>query len=138
MYYIYPRGLKIICIIFLKGEKKMSIIKCPECNKEVSDQAEACIHCGYPLKKKEEQKPQIQYIYRNKLFGGREKVLCPKCKSYNCSYFQTVEPGVTKTSYSANLNPLKPFKLVNKKEKVIIPDRTVSKIQCNVCGKIFS
>ena len=30
----------------------MALIKCPECNKEVSDCAEACPHCGYPLKKK--------------------------------------------------------------------------------------
>lgn len=27
----------------------MSLIKCPECGKEVSDKAQACIHCGYPL-----------------------------------------------------------------------------------------
>ncbi|MDD3325409.1 MAG: zinc-ribbon domain-containing protein [Sulfurospirillaceae bacterium] len=27
----------------------MALINCPECNKEVSDKAEACIHCGYPL-----------------------------------------------------------------------------------------
>lgn len=25
------------------------LIKCPECRKEVSDKAKACIHCGYPL-----------------------------------------------------------------------------------------
>jgi len=29
----------------------MALIKCPECGKNVSNQAEACIHCGYPLKK---------------------------------------------------------------------------------------
>lgn len=28
----------------------MSIIKCPECGKEISDRSDACIHCGYPLK----------------------------------------------------------------------------------------
>lgn len=28
----------------------MSLIKCPECNHEVSDKAEVCIHCGFPLK----------------------------------------------------------------------------------------
>lgn len=28
----------------------MALINCPECNKEVSDKAENCIHCGYPLK----------------------------------------------------------------------------------------
>jgi len=27
----------------------MALIKCPECNKEVSDKAPACIHCGNPL-----------------------------------------------------------------------------------------
>lgn len=28
----------------------MSLIKCPECKKEVSDKAESCLHCGYPIK----------------------------------------------------------------------------------------
>ena len=27
----------------------MALIKCPECGKEISDKASACIHCGYPL-----------------------------------------------------------------------------------------
>ena len=27
----------------------MALIKCPECNKEISDKANVCIHCGYPL-----------------------------------------------------------------------------------------
>ena len=27
----------------------MALINCPECNKEVSDKASACIHCGFPL-----------------------------------------------------------------------------------------
>jgi len=28
----------------------MALIECPECKKQVSDQAATCIHCGYPLK----------------------------------------------------------------------------------------
>ena len=28
----------------------MSLIKCPDCNKEISDKAEACPQCGYPIK----------------------------------------------------------------------------------------
>ena len=28
----------------------MSLIKCPECGREVSDVANTCIHCGFPLK----------------------------------------------------------------------------------------
>ena len=27
----------------------MALINCPECKKEVSNKAPACIHCGYPL-----------------------------------------------------------------------------------------
>lgn len=27
----------------------MALIKCPECDKEVSDKSKVCIHCGYPL-----------------------------------------------------------------------------------------
>ena len=33
----------------------MTLIKCPECNKEISDKASSCPHCGYPLPKKEEK-----------------------------------------------------------------------------------
>lgn len=29
----------------------MALIKCPECGENISDQAEACIHCGFPVKK---------------------------------------------------------------------------------------
>ena len=40
----------------------MAIIKCKECGKEISDQAECCIHCGYvnkpePKVKEKEEKP---------------------------------------------------------------------------------
>lgn len=27
----------------------MSLIKCPECGKEISDRCEQCIHCGFPI-----------------------------------------------------------------------------------------
>lgn len=30
----------------------MALIKCPECNKEISDTARKCIHCGYEIKNK--------------------------------------------------------------------------------------
>ena len=36
----------------------MAIIKCPECKREISDQADKCPHCGYPLRNKfETNKP---------------------------------------------------------------------------------
>lgn len=42
----------------------MSLIKCPECNKEISDKAKNCPNCGYELPKKEQ------------MFQG---VYCPSC-----------------------------------------------------------
>lgn len=30
----------------------MSLIKCPECGKEISDKSNACIHCGYKISSK--------------------------------------------------------------------------------------
>lgn len=38
----------------------MALIKCPECGKEISDKAEQCIHCGYPISKIREQEEQMQ------------------------------------------------------------------------------
>lgn len=32
------------------------LIKCPECNKDISSEAEKCIYCGYPLNKKSTDK----------------------------------------------------------------------------------
>lgn len=46
------------------GDNIMALINCPECNKEVSDKAEMCPHCGYKLPK---QEPMFQGVY------------CPKC-----------------------------------------------------------
>ncbi len=80
-------------------------------------------------------------IYRFGLFGGKTEVYCPRCGSENCSYYQEqkIIPGKTKTRYTANLNPLRPFTLVNKKEKVIRKEEvaTETKIICNDCGYTF-
>lgn len=27
----------------------MALIKCPECDKEISDKSKICVHCGYPI-----------------------------------------------------------------------------------------
>lgn len=79
-------------------------------------------------------------IYRYRL-GKKEEVYCPRCRSENCSHYQEhqIVPGKTKTRYTANLNPLKPFTLANKKEKVVREEKIVteSKFLCNSCGMIF-
>ena len=166
----------------------MAIIECPECKKEISDKANVCVHCGFPIKEYlennaekeekeniEEEKQKEQYwcrnchrqnkigedyctfcgnrltpyykpmdsmfsnwdkeeitsidtvenrevkntekphefhgIYRYTLLGGKQEVYCPRCHSENCSHYkeQKIIPEKTKTRYSVNLNPLKPF-----------------------------
>ena len=43
-----------------EGEADMSLIKCPECDRDVSDQAEACPNCGYPIQKYIKEKSEIK------------------------------------------------------------------------------
>lgn len=37
----------------------MALIACPECGKQISDKAPACIHCGYPLQEQPSTVPII-------------------------------------------------------------------------------
>lgn len=87
-------------------------------------------------------KKSFSGVYRYTLFGGKQEVRCPRCNSENCSHYkeQRIVPGKTKTKYSLNLNPLHPFTLVNKKEKVIEEEKVVTddKFICNECGLIFN
>lgn len=50
----------------------MALIKCPECGKEISDRAMACIQCGYPLKK--EKSELTVYGLTQELLGGTMKL----------------------------------------------------------------
>ncbi len=74
----------------------MSLIKCPECGKDVSSLAEKCIHCGYPLqrqikyksykamkKEKEERKKKLEKEAMEKKEKSCLIVRCPYCGSYD-------------------------------------------------------
>lgn len=123
----------------------IKLIQCPCCRGEVSEMAKSCPHCGQPINTKtqiqQEEKPTFNGVYRKTMFSGLQEVYCPRCGSENCSHYQEqkIIPGKTKTRYTANLNPLKPFTLVNKKEKVVKKEQVVTenKFICNSCGKIF-
>jgi hypothetical protein len=43
-----------------KGEQKMALITCPECNGQVSDKAAVCTRCGYPIAA---NTPQEKYAF---------------------------------------------------------------------------
>ena len=57
------------------------LIKCPECQKDVSDQAESCIHCGFPLKKTMPSAPQRISMAPTPVKRAPTKK-CTKCGAY--------------------------------------------------------
>ena len=46
------------------------LIKCPECELQVSDKAISCPHCGYPLHSNDETKPRKRLNRRRRLPNG--------------------------------------------------------------------
>lgn len=54
----------------------MALIKCPECGKEISDKAEACVYCGFPIKSNLEIK-RICPECKNNVENGIS--ICPTC-----------------------------------------------------------
>lgn len=64
--------------------------------------------------------PDFKGVYRP-VGNTLQEVYCPRCGSWECSHTQIPinVPGRVKTRYTANLNPFRPFTLVNKKEKVV-------------------
>lgn len=134
----------------MKKEEEAPYTICPKCGHKNPYKVYTCLTCKHVYKNYEYKvivpegysgKKEFNGVYRVGLFGKKEEVYCPRCGSANCSHHQEqrIIPGKTKTRYTANLNPLKPFALVNKKEKVIRKEQTVteSKFICNSCGKIF-
>ena len=87
----------------------MALIKCPECGKEISDKASACIHCGFPLvttsqSTSQQQKttitmPKINFKAPMKMFsqnGTTVSIECGNCNkvySFNKKYFSQIEEG---------------------------------------------
>lgn len=47
----------------------MALIKCPECNKEISDTTKSCPHCGYSIKKEITQ-TELGSVETNAVAGG--------------------------------------------------------------------
>ncbi len=85
----------------------MALIKCPECGKEVSDKAAACIHCGFPLSTtsqgiNQQQKtttmvPKVNVKAPMKMFSQNDTTVniecgnCSKVYTFNKKYFSKIE-----------------------------------------------
>ena len=69
----------------------MALIKCPECDKEVSDKAFACIHCGFPLNNIQPSKNENIYYNIDILsagFNDYEKLEVFICKLKNVYQYE--------------------------------------------------
>lgn len=55
----------------------MALIKCPECNREISDKAKQCIHCGYPLDGYKIEENKIKTFKNTCVVNGKEYDLTP-------------------------------------------------------------
>lgn len=80
----------------------------------------------------------------NTTYNEQGQKCCPYCGSTHFQYagqqIYGARPEKTKTRYTANLNPLRPFTLVNKKEKVVKKARSgyaVDEFICLNCGNRF-
>ena len=53
----------------------MALINCPECRREVSDKAPACVQCGYPVASRAPMPPQQvpQVMHTQTHFSHQEK-----------------------------------------------------------------
>ena len=55
----------------------MALITCPECGGKISDEADVCIHCGYPFKKYTEyidykQIPHKSDVYNIEIYCSKK------------------------------------------------------------------
>lgn len=57
----------------------MALISCPECEKQISDKAEICIGCGFPIREYLQQQKEEEIIPED----VQDDVTCPFCGSSN-------------------------------------------------------
>ncbi len=118
----------------------MAMISCSECGQMISDKVANCPHCGNPIAiATVETRPKIQPV-----FEKGKVVVCTRCRSQRVQMLRVDYAGQqgekTKVSYSANLNPLKPFTFINRKERVTQRARKGIEMryyQCLDCGHEF-
>lgn len=79
----------------------MALIRCPECNKEISSAAEACPNCGYPLAKLKADEPKAV---------SESVETSPTFKDQTVNA-ETVEDVQEEKPFAKVVNPLAPSKL---------------------------
>ena len=82
----------------------MALVTCPECGKEVSEQAENCVNCGYPIKRKD----TVFCTSCGKIIN-KQAIVCPHCgaatSNYQSQQAQAQAPiNVTVSNVNTNTN----------------------------------
>ena len=126
------------------------LIKCPECNKEISDKAKMCIYCGYPLdeiKNKSENSfieqkcpvcGNIGFDYKNKTKGTAYCIKCGYAIIIDQNIRQQYNDNIENVMLSKNKCPkcgCTEFTPVRKKFSLLTGFAT-NKVElvCNNCG----
>lgn len=130
----------------------MALITCPECNKEISDKANVCIHCGCPITKEE---VEIEYCHSCKIFHQKQvpmelidndtKYKCPVCGTtvliMGKSFFGTIpespQPNIPKcpTCGSVNIKKISTTERVGSVAMFGLFSKKINKsFKCNDCG----
>lgn len=110
--------------IIIRGVVIMALVKCPECNKEISDSIDTCIHCGFSLKKQNDDKNSkvIIHSYREAF------IVNPPVKIYkNNQYITEISKGQTIELYIDN-DTIFTFKSSIRKVDVLVSKGTTTEI----------
>lgn len=83
------------------------LIKCPECELQVSDKAPACPHCGYPMKPTVKRKPRAKNNKRRRLPNGFGQISEIKNRNLRNPFRAMVTVGKTPEGRPIS-KPLKP------------------------------
>ena len=83
------------------------LIKCPECELQVSDKASACPHCGYPMKPTVKRKPRAKNNKRRRLPNGFGQISEIKNRNLRNPFRAMVTVGKTPEGRPIS-KPLKP------------------------------
>ncbi len=128
----------------------MALINCPECNKQISDKAECCPHCGFPIDSISETENKYCVILENTI--GNDHFII-RCLEDNCNYSEShsrklissmptvIIRNISLTKAQKLQNELKSLKATSKittdknQEKVVI-NKTENKdiLKCPRCG----
>ena len=104
----------------------MSLIKCEECGKEISDKAEICPNCGNPMNKNNTVKIAFPPPIQGQLFNtgcliiGANNNILAECKRGEIAEFLCNEPQEIIIKLKSSFFPLKTVVYPNKKYRINI------------------